>query len=447
MKSNETSVRIPTADPRGDSSAIDAARNRLQSGRNGPCPCGSGRKYKKCCLRDDEAVVRQGQTIRRAESSPASQNVTGDEEMKDVPRKIESQQDQLWGAFDALSQPTIEQMDEFLANLLALPPEDTDWSDLLHEFARHNYPDLHAVFRRIADAVPHTKETGMGFFYWAAAEEFARNNLSALLPEAAAGFRKLDQDSYDADALSHIMDYLLAGYFEGEALELAEYFLPIMSTDGGLMPYAVPDKCNLIFELRVGIAMRSEPGASASPETLAQTLRRGIEEEIHVDAARNAAGIVCDQAPCPWTRTHFELVTGDLRESDVAWQECLRLYGTLMQVAREAWRIENVAPGCAFRGLSLLLDSLYNTRADKRARSKKEPKRRNLLDGLSPSGIEGRIAWTCRDIIGVNEPRARLLLEAHGILLRFGARHQLIAEGDAASTQAELARLHRLLAQ
>jgi tetratricopeptide (TPR) repeat protein len=26
-------------------------------GRNGPCPCGSGKKYKKCCLKKDEAAA------------------------------------------------------------------------------------------------------------------------------------------------------------------------------------------------------------------------------------------------------------------------------------------------------------------------------------------------------------------------------------------------------
>ena len=27
-------------------------------GRNDPCPCGSGKKYKKCCLAGDEAAAR-----------------------------------------------------------------------------------------------------------------------------------------------------------------------------------------------------------------------------------------------------------------------------------------------------------------------------------------------------------------------------------------------------
>jgi len=28
-------------------------------GRNDPCPCGSGKKYKRCCLASDEAAVRE----------------------------------------------------------------------------------------------------------------------------------------------------------------------------------------------------------------------------------------------------------------------------------------------------------------------------------------------------------------------------------------------------
>ena len=30
-----------------------------KTGRNAPCPCGSGKKYKKCCLRKDEEEQRQ----------------------------------------------------------------------------------------------------------------------------------------------------------------------------------------------------------------------------------------------------------------------------------------------------------------------------------------------------------------------------------------------------
>jgi hypothetical protein len=32
-------------------------------GRNDPCPCGSGKKYKRCCLSTDEAVARDQQVL------------------------------------------------------------------------------------------------------------------------------------------------------------------------------------------------------------------------------------------------------------------------------------------------------------------------------------------------------------------------------------------------
>jgi tetratricopeptide (TPR) repeat protein len=41
-------------------------------GRNDPCPCGSGNKYKKCCLAKDEAVEREGMAeaqVRRGDAA------------------------------------------------------------------------------------------------------------------------------------------------------------------------------------------------------------------------------------------------------------------------------------------------------------------------------------------------------------------------------------------
>jgi hypothetical protein len=38
------------------------ARTTPSVGRNEPCPCGSGRKYKHCCLDKDEAKARTART-------------------------------------------------------------------------------------------------------------------------------------------------------------------------------------------------------------------------------------------------------------------------------------------------------------------------------------------------------------------------------------------------
>ena len=438
-------------------SRLLAARERLKSGRNDPCPCGSGRKYKKCCLRGDEELVRQTSTAQQSEvigyvdpaAAAAEPTVGEDLDSRDgssLQPEVRGRLDALWKEFDAVSRPTAVQMDEFLGELLVLPPETTNWGELLHEFAQRKHPDLHAVFRRIVAAVPHTKQASMAFLYWAAAEEFPGDKLSALVPELVEGFCRLDGHSYDADALLHIEDYLLAGHFDAEALRLAERFLPIEREDGGLMSYAVHDTCSLIFQLRVGIALRSEPHAATSLEAVAQALGQDIEEEIDAEAITHAARVICEpDSTSAWTRAHFALVMGDIRASDQAWQECLRLYDTLIAVARDAWRCESFPPGCAFLGLSRLLESVYSARAEAAEKRKKKTQRGNLLDYLNPGGMEARIARSCDDLLGVNEPRARILLDAQEVLLCFAVRKQLVADADAAATRAELARLRGVL--
>jgi hypothetical protein len=142
-------------------------------------------------------------------------------------------------------------------------------------------------------------------------------------------------------------------------------------------------------------------------------------------------------------KTQFDLVRGDIRSDNQAWRDCLRLFGALMRVAQEAWQVEKQPPGCAFRGLCLLLHSVYDWKDSRRKQSK--TKRNNLLDYLRPAGLEERLAWSCADILAVNEPRARLLLHAHELLTRFAARNELISPADARQMEKELVRLRNSL--
>ena len=41
-------------------------------GRNEPCHCGSGRKYKQCCLPKDEAAAATARAAAAAEATPAA---------------------------------------------------------------------------------------------------------------------------------------------------------------------------------------------------------------------------------------------------------------------------------------------------------------------------------------------------------------------------------------
>jgi hypothetical protein len=49
-------------------------------GRNDPCHCGSGKKYKNCCLDKDEAKARK--TRAQAEAAAAKEEASGSEKPK-----------------------------------------------------------------------------------------------------------------------------------------------------------------------------------------------------------------------------------------------------------------------------------------------------------------------------------------------------------------------------
>jgi SEC-C motif len=71
------------------------ALTAVNTKRNDPCPCGSGRKYKQCCLAKDEAAEREALEIasRRADNPFAGGGATAfrlaiDRVRKYNPRKL-----------------------------------------------------------------------------------------------------------------------------------------------------------------------------------------------------------------------------------------------------------------------------------------------------------------------------------------------------------------------
>jgi len=59
---NKRAARGRTAQARGDGDGARAEpvrRDRPKVGRNDPCPCGSGKKYKKCHGKDEEAAASE----------------------------------------------------------------------------------------------------------------------------------------------------------------------------------------------------------------------------------------------------------------------------------------------------------------------------------------------------------------------------------------------------
>jgi hypothetical protein len=214
--------------------------------------------------------------------------------------------------------------------------------------------------------VPHVKTNGMAWFYWAAAEAFIPKGRSEMLPEIAIGFQKLDVKSYDPDALSHLLDYLLSHGYEIDALALAEHFLPIQRDDPNLLGWVVPDLVYLIFELRLGQQFRTVRDG-ASVDAVAQLLRCDIEKAITEDAVRLGAEICCQYTPdTPWTRSCFELVIRAHHGNIAAQRTRLLLLNSVLRVAKEAWRVEHAPAGCALHGVHLIQSAAYEHVNDKK---------------------------------------------------------------------------------
>ena len=54
----------------------------MKVGRNDPCPCGSGRKYKKCCLLKDEVRAQEALATARIDADEWSQSPPSDERIE-----------------------------------------------------------------------------------------------------------------------------------------------------------------------------------------------------------------------------------------------------------------------------------------------------------------------------------------------------------------------------
>src|SRR6266545_2690902 len=71
----------------------------MKVGRNDPCPCGSGKKYKKCCLAKDEAAARQS----HATSAAVQREIGGSFDLPEPPppNPLEEARAALWEEFEA----------------------------------------------------------------------------------------------------------------------------------------------------------------------------------------------------------------------------------------------------------------------------------------------------------------------------------------------------------
>lgn len=180
----------------------------MKVGRNDPCPCGSGKKYKKCCLAKDEAAARQA-TQERAAALRAVEPHPGGEPFAGVPAYTpppppeprprspeEAAREELWEAFeaaDAAEQPALFRRaitdgllnDDYAFEMLAHVHDKGDRAlcGALLEELQTAHPDLYA------QSAPYYLE-------WQIADALAAGQLDHL-PELAAALADTAGDDLD----------------------------------------------------------------------------------------------------------------------------------------------------------------------------------------------------------------------------------------------------------
>jgi hypothetical protein len=159
----------------------------MKVGRNDPCPCGSGKKYKKCCLAKDEAAARQDYAQRAATQRVAARAFDPPPLPEPPPPDpLDQARGELWEAFKAAQpaeQPALFQR--------ALAEPDVFDAELAFEMIcafRDNHD--RAIFAEALDMLreqrPELYQHDAAYYLdWQIADALAAGN-QAVLPELGA---------------------------------------------------------------------------------------------------------------------------------------------------------------------------------------------------------------------------------------------------------------------
>jgi len=124
-----------------------------KTGRNDPCPCGSGKKYKRCCLDKDEAAAL---AARRAELAAlqASERV-GLQDLQAAMHEAEGLDEASNAVVDLVHAGRLDEAERAARDLLDRYPEVHDGYDrlgMVYE-ARGQHREAADCYRRVIDFV------------------------------------------------------------------------------------------------------------------------------------------------------------------------------------------------------------------------------------------------------------------------------------------------------
>jgi tetratricopeptide (TPR) repeat protein len=155
------------------SSSLERATAMAKTGRNDPCPCGSGKKYKRCCVEKDEtaaAIAAAAAQTRQA----AARAGTG--------ALMEALSEQR-NPYDGLVEASNAVMDMVRAG--KLDEAEAAANDLLVRF-----PEVHDGYDRLGMVAEARGDKKLAAAYYRKVVELVRQNSDLYDPQLQANFQK-----------------------------------------------------------------------------------------------------------------------------------------------------------------------------------------------------------------------------------------------------------------
>jgi SEC-C motif len=215
----------------------------MKAGRNDPWPCGSGKKYKKCCLGKELAAsatqpsafsselsaagsrgpASSGTRARESVSSGALAQATATQEPPALRDPIAERADRCWEEFESQSQEgriaifleTLEDA-EVMTDNMAFEMLACLHSDALERGERARFPEFVGALRERRPKV--YEESAHSYLSWCVQDALAENRLESV----ASPTRDLAaRAGYDIDVFDRVADALA---YHGQLSVLAEAF-------------------------------------------------------------------------------------------------------------------------------------------------------------------------------------------------------------------------------
>lgn len=400
-------------------------------GRNDPCPCGSGKKYKKCCLDADQATARAALAPPPSPVPEPARYIHGDED--EAP-------DPFWAAFEA--QEYEEQIAQFTETLDEGGMDDIELSfgmlELIHaqsverghdgrflpllDDLRERAPDLYApdAAYYLEWRIEHALATGQA----AILPSFAAELAATAATDIDTFNRIADQLAYHG-LLPFLREVLHAAWSSVRDMEDEDVWSNPEFIDR-LSPYE-------IFSL-LDEGLSADEAAAALPERMVASYT-GLTSEVPAETVELYVGHLAGTAAGSWTRDDFAFL--DRKPEGEEGDAQAQLFYLSIAFMGYARREEGVPYSKAFLATGHLREYLLGRREDGLvtqeygAKVKRPVTEADLFPGLRPeSATLDQYFVLLLDPTNMQFHAAAALIELFPAWLRFLETRGLLTEGQ-----------------